>query len=91
MTGPTKLLMEQRLNDALNPSTMELTDESAAHAGHVGAQDYAGGESHFRLSITSAQFAGLGTLARHRLVYHALGDLMQLRVHALSIQAHAPQ
>jgi BolA family transcriptional regulator, general stress-responsive regulator len=86
----TKTVMEQRLRAALQPTEMELIDESAQHAGHAGAQGYAGGESHFRLTIHSAQFAGLGTLARHRLVYHALGDLMQLRVHALSIHARPP-
>lgn len=72
---------------ALQPEWLELEDESALHAGHAGAQ---GGGKHFRLTIVSPQFAGKSTLARHRLVYQALGTLMHREIHALAIQAHAP-
>ncbi|MCC6609322.1 MAG: BolA family transcriptional regulator [Burkholderiales bacterium] len=72
---------------ALQPQQLEIADESALHAGHAGAQ---GGGKHYRLSIVSAQFAGRNTLARHRLVYEALGSLMHRDIHALAIQARAP-
>jgi BolA protein len=71
----------------LNPLQFELIDDSAKHAGHAGAQ---GGGGHYRLLIVSAEFSGKSTVARHRLVYEALGDLMRCRIHALSIQSLAP-
>jgi BolA protein len=72
---------------SLDPEAIAIDDESALHAGHAGA---ASGGGHFRLSITSAAFAGHGKVARHRLVYAALGDLMRGRIHALAIHARAP-
>ena len=81
--------MRRRLEAALAPEKLELIDDSAAHAGHAGAAP--GGNTHWRLTVVSAQFAGKPTLARHRLVYQALGDLMQNPIHALSITARAPQ
>jgi len=72
---------------ALEPEGIELEDESAQHAGHAGAQ--AGG-GHYRLTIVSPHFRGKDTLARHRMVYGALGPLMQREIHALSIRAIAP-
>jgi len=74
--------------DALAPLRLELIDESAQHAGHAGAAP--GGSTHWRLSIVSAAFAGQPTLARHRMVYQALGELMQHPIHALAISARAP-
>lgn len=74
-----------RLN-ALVPSSIALEDESSQHAGHAGA---AGGK-HYRLTIVSSRFEGLDAVARHRLVYDAMGDLMQKGVHALAINAYAP-
>lgn len=71
---------------ALTPTHLELQDESARHAGHAH-----GGGSHFRLEIVSPAFAGLSTLARHRLVYTALGELLQGPVHALAIKAMTPE
>ena len=73
---------------ALAPSRLELLDESAQHAGHAGAAP--GGNSHWKLTIVSAAFTGSPTLARHRMIYAALGDLMQHPIHALSISAKAP-
>lgn len=70
----------------LEPLRMDIVDDSAKHAGHAGA---AGG-SHFRLTIVSPKFAGLATMARHRLVYQAAGDLMNGSIHALSITARSP-
>lgn len=71
----------------LEPTELDLVDESHRHAGHAGARD---GRGHFALRITSAAFAGLAPLARHRRVYAALGDLMHTDIHALSIDARAP-
>ena len=73
---------------ALAPLQVELLDESARHAGHAGAAP--GGNTHWDLTIVSAAFAGKPTVARHRMIYQALGDLMQNPVHALSIRARAP-
>lgn len=73
---------------ALGPLRIELVDESAKHAGHAGAAP--GGNTHWNLSIVSAAFAGKSTVARHRMIYQALGELMQNPIHALAIRAHAP-
>ena len=78
--------IEQRLRERLGPSSIELRDDSAAHAGHAGARE--GG--HYRLRIVSERFAGLGRVARHRLVYDSLADLMQRGIHALAIDARTP-
>ena len=72
----------------LAPLHLELVDESARHAGHAGAAP--GGNTHWKLTLVSEAFAGKRTLARHRLVYDALGDLMQNPIHALAISARAP-
>jgi BolA protein len=73
---------------ALEPERIELLDESGRHVGHEGAKD---GGSHFRLTIVSRQFAGLDRIARHRLVYGALGALVPGKIHALAITAHTPE
>ena len=78
----------RRRLDALAPATLELLDESAKHAGHAGAAP--GGNTHWKLTIVSAVFAGKPTVARHRMVYQALGDLMRHPIHALAISARAP-
>lgn len=72
----------------LEAETLEIVDESAQHAGHAGAAP--GGETHWRLSIVSRRFAGQPTVARHRMVYEALGSLMQDPIHALAISARSP-
>lgn len=71
----------------LNPAILEITDESHQHAGHAGARD---GGGHYVLNIVSAQFAGNNTVARHRMIYSALGGLMKREIHALTILARAP-
>ncbi len=78
----------RRRLEALAPQKLELLDESAQHAGHAGAAP--GGNTHWRLTIVSDAFAGKPTVARHRLVYQALGELMQHPIHALAISARAP-
>ncbi|NWG87830.1 MAG: BolA family transcriptional regulator [Hydrogenophilaceae bacterium] len=80
-------LMRERLA-GLAPESLEIEDESAQHAGHEGAK---GGGGHYRMTIVSPQFAGLNSVARHRVVYQALGDLMGKRIHALSITAFTPE
>ncbi len=72
---------------ALEPQSLDLLDESGEHAGHAGAK--AGG-SHFRLTIVSPRFSGKDQIARHRMIYAALGSLMQREIHALAIQALTP-
>ena len=71
----------------LDPLHIEIIDESHKHAGHAGARE---GGGHYVLHIVSARFAGNNTVARHRMIYSALGDLMKREIHALTIQASAP-
>ncbi len=78
--------IEQKLA-ALHPSHVEVVDDSFKHAGHEGAK---GGGGHYSLTIVSSQFAGKSTLARHRMIYAALGPMMQREIHALAIRAQAP-
>ena len=74
---------------ALRPVALELEDESAQHAGHAGSRPSGG--SHWRLTIVSEAFRGQSAVARHRMVYEALGDLMKRDIHALKIEASAPE
>lgn len=68
----------------LEPLALEIQDDSALHAGHAGA---ASGGGHYRLTIVSDAFAGRNTVARHRLIYEALGEMMRKEIHALAIRA----
>ena len=74
---------------ALEPVQVELEDQSEQHRGHAGYQ--AGGNTHWRLTIVSPRFCGQSVVARHRMVYEALGNLMQNPIHALAITARAPE
>jgi len=76
-----------QLEAARQPTLLELTDESALHAGHAGA---ASGGGHYRLKIVSARFEGLKLVMRHRLVYDSVHDMMHTEIHALAITALAP-
>jgi BolA protein len=87
-TGPVATEMLERLASALSPTKVELRDDSEAHRGHGGYNP--AGESHFTLAIESPAFAGRSRVERQRMVYAALGDLMDDRVHALSIRATVP-
>lgn len=82
MQGSTIEQMRARLERALAPLRLDIEDESAAHAGHPGAQR---GGGHYRVYLVSDRFAGLTRVARHRLVYDALQDLMQREIHALAL------
>lgn len=86
--GPVGQDICARLTAALSPTRLTLIDESAHHQGHAGHDGR--GESHFALEIEATAFAGLSRVACQRLVYDALGDLMQTRVHALRMKATAP-
>ena len=77
-----------RLEQSLQPVSLEIQDDSAHHLGHAGA---AGGGGHYSVRIVSAQFTGLPLLSRHRLVYQAVADLMPGVIHALSIRTQAPE
>jgi BolA protein len=78
-------LLQQRL-DSLRPSKLEIRDDSALHKGHKGNT----GGGHYSVTIESSLFSGKSTIIRHRLVYQAVGDLIPSHVHALSINALAP-
>lgn len=75
----------QRLSERLQPSTLEVLDESAAHAGHAGASP-SGQGSHIRVRVASPLFEGLSRVQRHRLVYDALQDFIDRGLHALAIE-----
>ncbi len=78
-------LLQQRLA-TLEPTQLEIRDDSALHAGHAGN----GGGGHYLVTIESSQFAGKSTIIRHRMIYQAVGDLIPAKIHALSIHAFAP-
>ena len=86
---PTTENLTQRLQEALQPVTLEVIDESWQHSGHAGAND-SGDGTHFRVRISSAQFRGKSPVARHRLVYDALQDFLEQGLHALAIEASLP-
>jgi BolA protein len=79
--------IRQLLTEHLQPRSLDVEDESHLHAGHAGARD---GRGHFRVLVVSDVFQGKSSLARHRAVYAALGDMMQTDIHALSVEARAP-
>lgn len=71
------------LEREMAPEALEVIDESHLHVGHPGARD---GRGHFRVRISAACLAGHGRLARHRMIYQALGDMMETDIHALTIE-----
>ncbi|MHC1479492.1 BolA family protein [Frateuria aurantia] len=83
--NPTVERIRERIQQALAPVELEVMDEGHKHAGHANA-----GKGHFHVRVVSTAFAGKLPLQRHRLVYAAVGDLMEDGVHALSIDAVAP-
>lgn len=80
-------LIKQKLNTALSPQLLEVEDNSAAHAGHAGAQK---GGGHYNVIIVSEIFEGKPVVQRHQLVYQALGDMMKHDIHALGIKPLTP-
>ena len=80
-------MIRQRLSVHLDPESVEIEDQSHLHAGHAGAVS---GGGHFEVVVVAQNFSGLNMLARHRLVYDALGEAMRNEIHALSIKAYTP-
>ena len=80
-------ILRERLQERFDPAQLNVEDESHLHAGHAGAQ---GGQSHFRVRIVSEAFRGISAVARHRLVYAAVDDLLKSDIHALAIEALPP-
>ena len=80
--------IRQKLAAGLEPSSLEVTDESHLHAGHSGARE--GGQTHYRIKVASARFSGKGRVERHRMVYALLADEIAQGVHALALQTLAP-
>lgn len=87
MTEQRVAMIRARIEAELTPDELEVIDESHLHAGHPGARD---GRGHFRVRVVSAAFRGLPRLARHRLVYAAMDELMTTDIHALNIEAVSP-
>ena len=87
MTESRAAIIESTLRDAFAPTELLVKDQSHLHAGHAGAQD---GKGHFDVTIVSLEFQGMNRIARHRLVYQALGPLMESDIHALRINAYSP-
>ena len=87
-TGPVEQAITARLTEALDPTHLQVINESGLHRGHAG--DDGSGESHFRVVVESAAFAGLNRVARQRLVNQALAELLRDHVHALAMKALAP-
>ena len=87
-TAPLAEIIATRLAAALEPSQLEVINDSHHHAGHMG--DDGTGESHFSVTVESAAFAGVSRVERQRLVNRALADLLRDRIHALAIKARAP-
>ena len=83
----TTELIKQLLTGALNPEYIEIIDNSAAHAGHAGAQS---GGGHYHVTIVANAFEDKSLVQRHQLIYQALGDLMKQQIHALGINAISP-
>jgi len=80
--------IEALLREAFNPTSLTIHDDSHLHAGHAGARE---GGGHYRVDIVSSAFDGKNTVARHRMIYAALGDLMPAAIHALAIKAGTPE
>ena len=79
--------IRKRLEAALAPESLQVEDEGHLHVGHEGAKS---GLGHFRVLVVSDRFQGLSPIKRHRLIYQAMGDLMQTDIHALSVEAFTP-
>ena len=81
--------MRRKLTERFDPRRLDIVDDSARHAGHAGAQP--GGETHFDVTIVSDAFAGIGRVARQRLVYETLADELAGGVHALALRTLTPE
>lgn len=86
---PVADTIRRKLTARFGPVRLDIVDESHRHAGHAGARPE--GETHFAVTVVSAEFRGISRLARQRLVYDALADELATRVHALSLSARTPE
>jgi len=87
MTQERSRLIQEALEQAFSPVEIMVKDQSHLHAGHAGARD---GKGHFEVTIVAAAFAGKSRVQRHRMVFEALGAIMQNEIHALRIKAFSP-
>ena len=87
MTTDRVATIEQLLGTAFVPLELQVKDQSHLHAGHAGAQE---GKGHFEVTVVSEKFDGVNRIARHRMVYDALGEFMDTDIHALRINAYSP-
>jgi len=87
MTENRVAIIERLLTEALSPDEVQVKDQSKLHVGHEGAKE---GKGHFEVTIVSDKFGGVNRIARHRMVYDALGDFMGSDIHALRIDAISP-
>lgn len=87
--GPVGRRITSKLMAELRPDSLEVIDESHMHEGHAGS--HPSGESHFRVRVTAQVFAGEGRVSRHRMINRILADDLANRVHALAIEAYAPE
>ncbi|MDF1793774.1 MAG: BolA family transcriptional regulator [Thalassobaculaceae bacterium] len=81
--------LRKKLDSAFEPAALEVVDESHLHAGHIGARPE--GETHFRVTLVSSAFSGLGRVQRHRLVHEVLAAELRDHVHALALVLRAPE
>ncbi|MEE9396034.1 MAG: BolA family protein [Methylococcales bacterium] len=87
MTSTVEII-KTKLTDALSPDSIDIIDDSQAHAGHAGQKQHGGG--HYNAIIVATAFEGKNHVQRHQLVYKALGEMMQTEIHALRIKAYSP-
>ncbi|MEE9272944.1 MAG: BolA family protein [Robiginitomaculum sp.] len=88
---PIATLIKDKLEKKFTPTQLDVIDESHKHAGHAGMAGRKAAESHFHVIIVSEKFSGMNTLAKHRSVMDVLSDLMKEKVHALRLEAKAPE
>ncbi|CAO3693971.1 unnamed protein product [Umbelopsis ramanniana] len=89
--GPVQQTMEAKLQEAFNPSILDVVNESHLHAHHEAMKGNTDKETHFRVTIVSDAFAGKNLMQRHRSIYTLLNDELQAGVHALSLKTKTPQ
>ena len=87
MRGQRAAIIAELLHDAFAPDELQVKDQSHLHSGHAGAKE---GKGHFEVTIVSEKFSGVSRIARHRMVYDALGAYMESDIHALQINSYSP-
>ncbi|TPX55676.1 hypothetical protein PhCBS80983_g05112 [Powellomyces hirtus] len=91
MPGPMTTRIENKLREALNPSFLEIIDDSAKHAGHAAMKGLPKGETHFRVTAVSSAFEGKRPVQRHQFVYQILDAELKEGLHALSLTTNTPE